>query len=115
MRGLLHEPAVLASIIGACATLGAAGIGVVAQVSHAEAAPATTRVVRVVEPLAVGGGASCVLLEEQTLRFAAHYPDAARRYAQPGSSARLHLPALATREQIASCGNPERLLEAEYG
>lgn len=114
MRGLLREPAVLASIIGACATIGAAGIGAVAQARHSETAPAVTRVVRAGDPLAAGRDMSCVLLEEQTLRFAAHYPDAARRYAQPGSSVRLHLPALATREQITSCGNPERLLEAVY-
>jgi hypothetical protein len=115
MRGMLREPAVLAAVVGAIATIGSATIGAAAQLRQANGDHATTPVVHAGDPLPAGGGMSCVLLEQQALRLAARYPDAARRYAQPGSATRLHLPALATREQIASCGDPERLLEALYG
>ena len=111
---MLRSDTIQAALIGAVVTaLGSVGAAVVGAAMQAGDTPA-----RVIDPPAItrsfdaSSYGSCVALEGDVLRFAARYPDAARHYAEPGNAT--GLPALATREQIASCGYPERLIEALY-
>jgi hypothetical protein len=105
---------IVAAVIGALGSIVAAVIGVAFQRHDPAAATTPSPIVRTVDSTANGGGDAgdvCLVLDGQVLRFAATYPDAARLYAQPGASSR-RLPALATREEVATCGNPRRLLQA---
>ncbi|MFL5816612.1 MAG: hypothetical protein ACJ76L_03325 [Conexibacter sp.] len=110
LRSRTIQAAFVGAVVSALGSIGAAIVGASMQAGDASASvsdpPAITR------SFDASVYRSCVALEGEVLHFAARYPDAARHYAQPGKAA--GLPALATREQIASCGNPERLLEAVY-
>ena len=108
LRSRTIHAAFLGALISALGSDGAALVGAVMQAdASATDPPAVVRSVDV-----AGAPGSCVTLEGEVLRFAARYPEVARRYARAGDTA--DMPALATREQIASCGNPERLIEALY-
>jgi hypothetical protein len=100
-----------AAYIGAAVTMAAPVVGFgLARMDPATPAPSPPPIVRVVE----GGGSAapigvvCVKLERAVLSFAERHPDAAQLYARRGDS---DLPALATPEERALCGDPERLLE----
>ena len=114
MSAIVRSRPIQAAFIGALVSaLGSVGAAVVGAAMQAGAPSATAAdppaIVRSVDASSSG---SCVALEDAVLRFAARHPDVARRYARPGDAA--DMPALATREQVASCGNPERVIEALY-
>ena len=112
LRSRTIQAAFVGAVVSALGSIGAAVVG--ASMQAGDASASVTDPPAIMRSFDSSAYRSCVALEGEVLRFAARYPDAARSYAQPGSSVRLHLPALATREQIASCGNPERLVEAVY-
>jgi len=107
LRSRTVQAAFIGALVSALGSVGAALVGAVMQADASASDPPA-----IVRSVMTGGSDSCVAMEDEVLRFAARYPGVARRYKAVGDAT--GMPALATREQIASCGNPERLVEALY-
>jgi hypothetical protein len=58
----------------------------------------------------------CAALDHRVMKYLDGYHKVRAIYAQKGdaSKSRWHLGALATKAEIAACGNPERQVEAQY-